>query len=111
MGVTMLEVQAMPEKNKEFVWDNTELKEFWDSCFPLCYDSCTFDGLHPKALCSKIFNNVLKLNVNSALNESNPEHRAMTLKAMVYLEDKLVEGGIIQKPMTNSDSNITKVYK
>ena len=38
----------------DFLWDNDELKSFWEACFPMGYNFYSFDGLHPKALCSKI---------------------------------------------------------
>ncbi len=38
----------------EFTWDSPELGRFWIGCFPPGTNVYQFDGLHPKALCSKI---------------------------------------------------------
>jgi len=95
----MVDLVEVPANHaKEFVWDNSELKEFWESCFPQFYDSYTFDGLHPKALCSKICNDILRTNININSASPNPNDRMLCFEVLTNLETKLIDAGTIQQP-------------
>ncbi|CAD7932189.1 unnamed protein product [Amoebophrya sp. A25] len=98
------------ESNKEsearsFAWDNEELGRFWEECFPPHYDVYLFDGLHPKALCSKICNDVLRTNINVNSSSSNPNDRLLCFEVLGNLEAKFIEMGIVQKPVSKNTGN------
>merc|ERR1712216_526500 len=96
----------------DFVWENPELKSFWASCFPPGYDFYTFDGLHPKALCSKICNDVLRTNININSGSTNPNDRLLCFEVLGNLEANFIEAGIVQPPKVKQGGNPNHlVYK
>ncbi|CAD7963947.1 unnamed protein product [Amoebophrya sp. A120] len=98
------EVSGIP-KGPAFKWDSDELKKFWEECFSPNYNSLIFDGLHPKALCSKICNDVLRTNINVNSASSNPNDRLLCFEVLSNLEAKFIELGIVQKPTPKMTGN------
>jgi len=88
-----------------FTWKNQELGKFWEECFPPDYSIYGFDGLHPKALCSKICNDVLRTNINVNSSSSNPNDRLLCFEVLSNLEQKFIDLGIVQKPVSKMTGN------
>lgn len=82
----------------EFNWENVELGRFWVKCFPRGYNVYVMDGLHPKALCSKICNDVLRTNININSGSANPNDKLLCFEVLSNLEQKFTEAGIILPP-------------
>lgn len=85
------------DSNSEaFDWASGELQKFWLGCFPPAADVYTMDGLHPKALTSKICNDVLGTNIN--VSSANPNDKLLCFEVIGVLENKLIKAGIVAPP-------------
>lgn len=102
---------SLPVKDS-FQWSTEELKKFWLGCFPNGYDVYAMDGLHPKALCSKICNDVLKTNINLHSSNSNPNDKILCFDVLSSMEKHFIEAEIISPPTQKPGNNPNhKAYK
>lgn len=62
------------------------------------YNCFVLDGLHPKALCSKICNDVLRTNINLNSSSQNPNDRMLCFEVLAQMEQRFIDGGIVEKP-------------
>lgn len=93
----------------DFHWQSEELKRFWVGCFSPAYNPYLFDGLHPKALCSKICNDVLRTNININSGSSNPNDRALCFEVLNNLEQKFIQAGIVEQPTQKPGGNANQL--
>lgn len=103
---------SKPSVVSDFVWHSEELGKFWENCFPPGTNVFLFDGLHPKALCSKICNDVLRTNININSSSSNPNDRLLCFEVLQNLEDKFIMHGVVEAPVQKPGGNPNhKLYK
>lgn len=95
---TPAELAASNDTDDSFEWSSEELKKFWLGCFAPGVNVYSFDGLHPKALCSKICNDVLRTNININSSNMNPNDRILCFDVLANLEERFIECGIIEAP-------------
>ena len=79
-------------------WGSEEVGRFWEQCFPPMYNPYVMDGLHPKCLCSKICNDILKTNINVNSSSPNPNDRILCFEVLANLERKFIEMDVIKEP-------------
>lgn len=88
-----------------FQWHSDELKQFWLGCFSSGVNVYAYDGLHPKALCSKICNDILHTNINVNSSSSNPNDRLLCFEVLSNLEQKFRDADIIKPPTQKVGGN------
>lgn len=99
-------------EGEQFHWESDELKRFWLGCFAPGSNVYVYDGLHPKALCSKICNDVLRTNININSSNANPNDRLLCFEVLNNLEQKFIEAGIVEPPTQKPGGNLNqRVYK
>ena len=68
--------------------------------------------MHPKALCSKICNDILRTNININSGSTNPNDRLLCFEVLGNLEAKFIENGVVEVPKMRPGGNPNQlVYK